>query len=57
MPEREQPIRTVRTSEVIRKAEDLSQINSLLHRIQATAGSNQAPKTGTNGTPTTQTGK
>lgn len=53
MPERDKPIRTVRTDEPIRKAEDLSQINSLLHRIQATAGSNQPPKTGNNGTPTT----
>jgi hypothetical protein len=57
MPEREKPVRMVRTGDVIRKAEDLSQINSLLHRIQATASSDQPPKTGNNGTPTTQTGK
>ncbi len=57
MPEREQPVRMVRTDEPIRKAEDLSQINSLLHRIQATAGSNPPPKTGNNGTPTSQNGK
>lgn len=57
MPEQEKPIRTFQTNEVIEKSEDLSQINSLLHRIQATAGSDQPPKTGNNETPTNQTGK
>jgi hypothetical protein len=58
MPERKKPVRTVRTGEVIERSSDLSQINALLHRIQATATANHPPKTGNDGTPpATQTGK
>jgi hypothetical protein len=63
MREREQPIRRDRNGEWVGNAEDLSPINSLLHRIQATAanpasaGAGQTPTTGNGGPPTTgQTG-
>jgi hypothetical protein len=50
MPERERPKQMVRTGEVYRKAEDLSQINAILHRIQGTANNANQSKPGSGGT-------
>lgn len=49
MPDREKPIKMVRTGEVIKKAEDLSGVIRVIHQIQATV--NQAPKPAPGGTP------
>lgn len=56
MSEQEKLIKTVRTGEVIKKSEDLSQINALLHRIQTTCAPNQPTTTGNGGTPSTTQG-
>lgn len=54
MSDHEQPVRKDSHGEWVGNAEDLSQINSVLRRIQATAASanaNQPPKPGNGGTP------
>lgn len=59
MPEREQPVRMDHRGEWVGNAEDLSQINSALIRIQATATAASAttPKVGNGGVAATgQTG-